>query len=797
MSISYLDFELEIGAGDGRTYPVAVLQSPAGNLRSRFDFSLGALELENRLLSLQNALLRSGGDRRKMPTRDERIVRTFGLELFTTLFQDDVRSLFYESKRMAAAQGSYLRVKLRILDPQMAALPWEFLFDARQNEYLSLAHSTPLIRYLEVAQPPQPLRIEPPLRILGMIASPTDLEPLKVDVEKERLEQALAGLIDDGLVHLDWLQGQTWRELHRAMRPNQGPWHVFHFVGHGGFDAQRDEGLLAFANRAGISDLRTATEVARLLSGQPSLRLALLNACEGAYASTTDIFASTAATLVQQGIPAVIAMQYEITDRAAIEFSEQFYDALTAGLPVDSSVTDARRAVSLAINNTLEWGIPVLFMRAPDGVIFEFGEEGIREEGIRDTGLGIRDTGVRIRDEGLGIRGERDKVGENVAPAEKSPVGDETSVDTFSGEQVQEIWQALLDGYSASTLPQFVRFQLNERLDEIAGGENFQDRVYNLVDWAERTGRLAELLAKAQANNSGNKHLYQAAKEILGQAEEPVAVEPPTEEPAAQKPKESQRRSTKQSATVRAAERAPEPEIMKPSLPSSPINFEWCHVPAGEFVMGAEDYDDEKPIHHVVLPEFYMAKYPITNAQYKQFVDAENHRTPRHWKNSKIPANKDDHPVVWVSWHDAMAFCQWAGVQLPSEAQWEKAARGTDGRVYPWGNELPTAELCNFWDSRIGDTTPIGDYPKGASPFGCLDMAGNVWEWTSSLYKPYPYVPDDGRENQKDGGRRTWRGGSFVSDDLNVGCAYRNFNNPDNSYNNAGFRVMSPGAVGR
>jgi len=141
--------------------------------------------------------------------------------------------------------------------------------------------------------------------------------------------------------------------------------------------AVRDFGQELF-DRLFATDIRSLFfESKRIATSQGKflrVRLALLNACEGAYASQTDIFASTAATLVQQGIPAVIAMQYEITDDAAIEFSEQFYDALTAGLPVDSAVTDARRAVAVAINNTLEWGIPVLFMRAPDGEIFTFAE---------------------------------------------------------------------------------------------------------------------------------------------------------------------------------------------------------------------------------------------------------------------------------------------------------------------------------------------------------------------------------------------------------------------------------------
>lgn len=335
-----------------------------------------------------------------------------------------------------------------------------------------------------------------------MIASPADQTPLNTAIERQRLERALAELVAEGLVELEWLAGETWRDLHRAMRPNRGPWHVFHFIGHGSFDATRDEGLLAFSNRDGSSDLRTATDVARLLSAQPTLRLALLNACEGAYASQTDIFASTAATLVQRGIPAVIAMQYEITDGAAIEFSEQFYDALTAGLPVDSAVTDARRAVSLAINNTLEWGIPVLFMRSPDGEIFRFDQQR--------------------NDAQEGVEKQREPAQNEEHPAQEEassiPIV-ETHSEQLTGEQIQALWQALLDAYTPSTLAMLVRFQLNERIETIAHGDNFSDQVYHLIDWAERTGRIEELIAKAQAEQPASEALRQIALAIIGETE--------------------------------------------------------------------------------------------------------------------------------------------------------------------------------------------------------------------------------------------------------------------------------------
>ena len=162
-----------------------------------------------------------------------------------------------------------------------------------------------------------------------------------------------------------------------------------------------------------------------------------------------------------------------------------------------------------------------------------------------------------------------------------------------------------------------------------------------------------------------------------------------------------------------------------------PIHLELVRVPAGPFLMG-----DDK--HTVDLPEFYIGKYPVTNQQYAAFVQASKARAPDHWKEGKIPAGKENHPVVYVKWDEAVAFCQWLSqasgheVRLPSQAEWEKAARGADGRTYPWGNEPPpNPDLCNFKDSGIGDTTPVDRYPNGASPYGALDMAGNVWEWTA------------------------------------------------------------------
>jgi formylglycine-generating enzyme len=219
--------------------------------------------------------------------------------------------------------------------------------------------------------------------------------------------------------------------------------------------------------------------------------------------------------------------------------------------------------------------------------------------------------------------------------------------------------------------------------------------------------------------------------------------------------------------TVRVATTQPAAQTLPGILTiESPIHLELVRVPAGEFLMGSDPKVDkdafggEQPQHRLYLPEFYIGKHPVTNEQYAAFANATRRADPRHWKKGKIPAAKGNHPVVYVFWRDAITFCQWfsqasgKAIRLPTEAEWEKAARGSDGRIYPWGDKPPTKELCNF-GGNIGDTTPVGQYPTGASPCGALDMAGNVLEWTGSLWgkdmgKPafgYPYDAKDGRED--------------------------------------------------
>jgi len=236
------------------------------------------------------------------------------------------------------------------------------------------------------------------------------------------------------------------------------------------------------------------------------------------------------------------------------------------------------------------------------------------------------------------------------------------------------------------------------------------------------------------------------------------------------------------------------------------------HVPEGEFLMGStpeqvaalvrefpqgtEWFEREEPQQRISLPAYEMGKYPVTNVEYRAFVRDTGHRAPPYWEGDTYADGLGDHPVVSVTWHEAGAYCAWLRertgrpYRLPTEAQWEKAARGSDGRTYPWGDEFDGAR-CNSGEDEIRTTTPVGQYStEGDSPYGLADMAGNVWESTSTLFRPYPYDAQDGREEEEEGGTRVVRGGSFDDYQRLVRCAYRHRGNPDGRASYVGFRVV-------
>lgn len=256
--------------------------------------------------------------------------------------------------------------------------------------------------------------------------------------------------------------------------------------------------------------------------------------------------------------------------------------------------------------------------------------------------------------------------------------------------------------------------------------------------------------------------------------------------------------------------------------------IEFVRVPAGKFIMGSKDDNpladnDEKPQHTVEFPyEYWIARFSVTNDQFAQFIEATKYMTSAEkeggwspkadkftqgfdWRHPLGPgstlSDKSEHPVVQVSWYDAIHYCTWLSqrweselgnllFRLPAEAEWEKSARGQYGNEWPWGNKFDMV-LCNSVEGGRNETTPVGTYsPQGDSPFGVADMAGNVWEWCCSLYRPYPYTINDGRESEVDSGFRMVRGGAFLFTQGNARAAYRCWYRPENCSNYLGFRVM-------
>lgn len=294
--------------------------------------------------------------------------KVFGEKLFDAVIAGKVHTAYTTCLNDAMRRRQGLRLKLILDASALADYPWEFLYDASNAQFPALFENTPLVRFLELPEAMPPLAVTPPLSILAGIASPRDYEPLDTERERDNLTQALAPLMSAGQITLDWLSHLTLETLRQQLLAKE--YHIFHFIGHGGFDSKHHDGLLVLEDEQGHSNQVSGERLAVVLGNHRSLRMAVLNACEGARTSPQDPFAGTATTLVRTGdLPAVLAMQFAISDDAAINFASGFYGALAAGRPIDAAVAQGRQAIFTGDNDT-EWATPVLYLRAPDGKIF-------------------------------------------------------------------------------------------------------------------------------------------------------------------------------------------------------------------------------------------------------------------------------------------------------------------------------------------------------------------------------------------------------------------------------------------
>ena len=600
---SYANFTLLITQSP-QGYQARVIDSPCR------DDAVGDFTLRPEWTALGFSLWStSRASRHLRPQGDEPLdAAELGRQLYDAVFAGPVGASLVRNLERA---NDHLRIVLR-LDrglANLAALPWEFLYSSHLQRYLTPSVETPFVRYLEVEHGERMQAVAPPLVVLGVLSNPAGVESLDVEGEWARVQEAVSGLGKEQ-IRLERVSA-TWTALQSRLR--RGGAHVLHFVGHGVFDDQTNQGSLLFEDESGQPTLVSADRFKVLLHDQADLRLVFLNACEGAKGGRSDSFAGVAQQLVQQGVPAVVAMQFPVTDSAALTLSREFYKALADGYPVDAAVGEARKAI-FGLGDSLEWGTPVLFSRSADNRLIELPESDAR-----------------------------------------------------------------------------------------------------------------------------------------------------------------------------------------PTIARQPFEPETVLIPAGPFTMGEELGEP------ITLPAFRLGKYPITNREYAAFLA----RTPAQdvppklgWFNRQPPADRLDHPVASVSWEDACAYCAWLCAEtgrtyrLPTEAEWEKTARGADSRPFPWGDAW--ADGCANVESD--DTTPVTAHEAGASPFGVVDLLGNVQEWTLTRWGPDrnmsvfppPYRPDDGRDDttshtQRD--LRIHRGGSFRNSPADLRSTTRSNASPDSRIRWRGFRV--------
>ena len=362
----YDNFDLLIETEDDGQYRARVIEAPTGESPTgTFRIPFEPTQLENLMLKLDPG---RSGTRRIAADPQSQAAQELGSGLFDAVFSSDIRLTWARSIDTVRAARRGLRLRLRLTEsPSIAVLPWELLYDRRQNSYIAQSERTPVVRYLEVPLTPRALDIDGALRILVVVSSPTDLPELDVEAEWRRVQGALAGRAAEGTVHLDRLEQPTLQALSAWLRTHDV--HVLHFIGHGEYDARSEDGVIYFTDRYGRRAPVSSSMLGPYLRDHDPLRLVFLNACQSARVNSSDPFSDMAQGLVQQDCVAVVAMQFPISDGAAAEFTGEFYGSVADGLAVDQSVGSGRKA--LLAGYASEWATPVLFLRDPDGKVFD------------------------------------------------------------------------------------------------------------------------------------------------------------------------------------------------------------------------------------------------------------------------------------------------------------------------------------------------------------------------------------------------------------------------------------------
>lgn len=654
---------------------------------------------------------------------DSSTPKNVGGSLFKALFKDDLLSCFRTSLDQADRERKGLRILLHLTEvPELAGLPWEYLYDATSDRFFALSSRTPVVRHLEQLAPPQPLTVRPPLKMLVMVASPSGYPPLNGEEEWRQLRAALSDLEKEGLVEIQRLQGATLPALRRQLR--RGGTHLFHFIGHGGFDPRSEEGVLILEDESGAGVPVPAEDVGVVLHDHAP-RLVVLNACEGAHASGLNPFSGVAQTLLRQGVPAVLAMQTEVRDDFAMILAEELYSALADGYPVDACLAEARKA--LESQRCAAWGTPVLYMRAPDGRILELEKPDLE---VPVAGQPNRGAARRIWTAAsalalvvlLWLAYERWR--------DSPPVEGGSSA---AGPAKQEA--ETRGGLEASSSPPAVE------ADRVADAET---EPIARRPFSEPEGPAREQLTVSGSPGAGGAR----------------PAPPPPEPQPAQTVITSWPRGDRKQATHRND--------------LDGLTYVW--VPQGRFRYGCSPGDDLcesdeiPPSEEEIERGFWLGQTEVTVGAYKRFRTHLSQLPPSPSFNDGWL--DDAQPMVNVSRPEAERFCEWAGARLPTEIEWEYAARAEVRRALPLklSDEAWFAEQSGLRAHAVSQKEPNG--------FGLYDMLGNADEWVA----PLPDQP---------AGTGILRGGSWLHEARFLRFSFRLHEAPSERSEMYGFRCLA------
>lgn len=352
MSLVYANLDLLADSLSETTYRIRVVDSPAGQAKSTHAFTS---ELEAIATAVAAGL--------HIEQMDVKTARRWGSTLYAALFHDDVETCLRRSLDAVEREGYNLRLCLNLTDaPTLALLPWELAYSPALGRYLALSNRTPIVRYLAFGEAEPRLAVEPPLRLLCVLADPSDLIPrLNVEREWHTIQEAVAPLVEAGALKVERLTAPTLAGLRSYLRRSNI--HVLHFVGQGWFDAGGGQAGLVLEDEAGRATPVNAETLGVLLEGHRSLRLVFLNACEGARSDDRSAFKGTVHSLVRTGVSIVIAIQAAIDNEQATALAQEFYRSLTDGYPVEAAITEVRKALS-DTHRSPDWATPVVFTRS-------------------------------------------------------------------------------------------------------------------------------------------------------------------------------------------------------------------------------------------------------------------------------------------------------------------------------------------------------------------------------------------------------------------------------------------------